>query len=148
MSPEWNLASRAGQQRVSSWAYPLAVLAFAAVDMDSLEEFPIRIEDDDGDVGRAQNSQLVRLLEEAVLPFQERDLAVPLVLDRGDRDLAATHGVAGGAARNASGESDGCGGGGVQDCRSVRSGGRWGRSSRIRVLCRRLLRPCRARALP
>lgn len=51
MSPEWNLASRAGQQRVSSWASPLAVLAFAAIDMDSLEEFPVRIEDDDGDVG-------------------------------------------------------------------------------------------------
>jgi hypothetical protein len=58
---------------------------------DSLEEFAVGIEDDDGDVGGAQDAQLVRLLEEPVLALQERHLAVPLVLDRRNRDLASAH---------------------------------------------------------
>lgn len=48
-------------------------------------------EDDDGYFGAAQNGQLARLLQQPVAPLGERDLAVALVLDVANIDLAAAH---------------------------------------------------------
>lgn len=57
----------------------------------ALEQLAVGVEDDDGDVGRTEHAELVRLLEQAILALEERDLAVAVVLDGRDRDLAATH---------------------------------------------------------
>lgn len=49
------------------------------------------IEDDDGDVGRAEDAQLVGFLEEAVLALEKGDGTVAIVRDGCDRDLASAH---------------------------------------------------------
>lgn len=57
-----------------------------------LKELAVRIEDDDGDIGRAQDAEFVRLFEETILALEESHLAIAVVLDWRDRNLAATHG--------------------------------------------------------
>jgi hypothetical protein len=49
-------------------------------------------EDDDGNIDRAENGELVGLLEEAAFALQKGDGAVPVVLDGLDLDLSAAHG--------------------------------------------------------
>lgn len=52
--------------------------------VDSLEELPGRVEDDDGDLSRAEDGQFVRFLEEAILSLGEGDGSIPVVDDRRD----------------------------------------------------------------
>ena len=51
----------------------------------------MRVEDDDGDLTVAENTQLVGFLHQTKLPLGEGDLPVPLVGDPLDGDLLATH---------------------------------------------------------
>lgn len=87
MSPEWNLQE---SERVSEGPVPWKMRETSESE-DALEQLAVGVEDDDGHVGRAQDAELVRFFEEAVLALEERDLAVAVVLDGRDRDLAATH---------------------------------------------------------
>lgn len=56
-----------------------------------LIELLVVAKDDDSDVDGAEDAQLVCLLEQAAFTLQEGDGAIPIVLDRTDLDLSATH---------------------------------------------------------
>lgn len=56
-----------------------------------LVQFLVLAEDEDGDIHRAQDGELMCLLEETALAFQEGDRAVSIILDSLDFDLSATH---------------------------------------------------------
>jgi hypothetical protein len=57
-----------------------------------LEELAAVGEDDEGDLGVAEDGELVRLLEQAVAALGEGDLAVDLVLDPLQLHPAPPHG--------------------------------------------------------
>lgn len=59
-----------------------------------LVELLVVAEDDDGDIDRAEDGELMSLLEEPSLAFEKGDGAVAIVLDGLDLDLAAAHFVA------------------------------------------------------
>lgn len=58
---------------------------------DPLKQLPSAAEHNDGDLGRAEDTELVCLLEQAVFALEERHAPVAVVRDGRDRDLAATH---------------------------------------------------------
>jgi hypothetical protein len=64
-----------------------------------LVELPFRGEDDDGDLGVAEDGDLVRLLEQPVAALGEGDLPVYLVLYPLQLHLAATHPAGGSISR-------------------------------------------------
>jgi hypothetical protein len=70
-------------------------------------ELLVGAEDEDGDIGRAEDGQLVGLFEETKLALQEGDRAIAVILDGLDLNLPTTH-VCGGCATSAC-ECDGQG---------------------------------------
>lgn len=64
---------------------------FVHISRRVLEEFAPGVEDDERDLAVAQHRQLVRLLHQPELPFRERHLTIPFVLNPRDLDFLPSH---------------------------------------------------------